>query len=314
MRRTALALGTLAILIAAGSAVPCAHAADSIEFVTEHLAESMMDNRYASLPLWSESGHAADSWTLDAQAAYSRTTVGGLASDGPLFSLGVKRSLGADWSFALLAFYDTLDLSATRDERPLATLVSDSIPLALPADASFSGLNGSALDMGAGVAMMRRSVSRWGELHWVGGLLWQSVDLRDYRFDYVVLSGASTGTTGTVDYSATYDHLVAYGGVGLVRQRGPWSFSPHVLAVLPEPQRGVEACITGPGFDICGDTASAGNGKHFGDPFVAFGLGIGYQPWGLTFDLGGTLAQALVEPFVHPGIEENWLLSFDWRF
>src|SRR5262245_20059619 len=103
MRLAIPAIGTVTILLLSGTAAPTAHAAESIEFVTEHLAESMMNNRYASLPLWAESAQGADDWTVDAQAAYSRTTVGGLASDGPLFSFSVKRAFGANWSLSVLA-------------------------------------------------------------------------------------------------------------------------------------------------------------------------------------------------------------------
>ena len=74
------------------------------------------------------------------------------------------------------------------------------------------------------------------------------------------------------------------------------------------------ARLTGPGFDLQGDTDAAGHGKHFGDPSLALGIDATYEPWGLSVDLGSTLSQATLERLVHAGIDANWSLAFGWRF
>jgi hypothetical protein len=89
---------------------------------------------------------------------------------------------------------------------------------------------------------------------------------------------------------------------------------PDRLTTAALPRRGVQGRITGTGFDVCGDTADAGNGKHFGDPFLALGMGVTYHPSGLTLDIGSVVAEALIEPIAHKGIDRNWILSLDWRF
>ncbi len=294
---------------------PASAAKEDIEFVAEHLAESTMDNRYASLPVWAGGSATELRWSGDVQGAFSRTTVGGLALSGPLLSAGVVRRLSSTWSVGALAFFDALKLTTDRDARPLNPSFSGAIPLTLPADAIFSRMDGAAKDYGAGLFARLRGEGGWlGERRWVGGLLWQRVSLRNYRWAYRLLTGPDAGGAGVIDYSADYSHIVPYAGLELLRSYGQWSFSPRVLAAMPLPRRGVQGCITGTHFDLCGDTASAGRGRHFGDPFVALGLGVTYEPWQLTVDLGSTLAQAVVEPFVHAGIDRNWLLSIDWRF
>lgn len=72
--------------------------------------------------------------------------------------------------------------------------------------------------------------------------------------------------------------------------------------------------ITGPGFDLRGNTEAAGYGKHIGDPSLTFGLDITYLPAHFTVDVGALLTQRLLEPFINKGIEANWLLSCQWRF
>lgn len=294
---------------------PSAHAAvEDIEFVAEHLAEAAMDNRYASLPLWAQATEN-DSWSRDLQGAFSRTTVGGLALEGPMISAAVTRPFSARWSAGAFAFLDALNFTAKRDRRPMNPLFSTAIPLALPADALFEGLDGSARDIGFGIFLARHGEGGWlGERHWIGGVLWQKVVLRDYRLAYTLLSGPDAGASGSIDYSADYNHVTPIAGLEVIRRFGHWSLSPRVLAAIPLPRRGVQGCITGAGFDLCGNTADAGHGKHFGDPFLALGMGIGYDPWGLTLDIGNAVAQTLVEPLAHKGIDRDWILSLDWRF
>ncbi|MGH3851797.1 MAG: hypothetical protein ACRDRT_19270, partial [Pseudonocardiaceae bacterium] len=69
-----------------------------------------------------------------------------------------------------------------------------------------------------------------------------------------------------------------------------------------------------PGFDLSGDTETAGNGKHFGDASLTVGFDLTYLPWGLTLDLGSLVSQALIEPLVHRGISRNWVVSGSLRF
>ena len=52
--------------------------------------------------------------------------------------------------------------------------------------------------------------------------------------------------------------------VGARFERGDWAWTPHALFAMPFPRRGVKGRITGDGFDIHGDTADAGAGKHYG--------------------------------------------------
>lgn len=279
-------------------------ATESFDFVAEHLAEAAMDNRYASLPVWGTT----------VQGGYMSVETGGLKLDGPTVSFAAGRALSRRWSVTALAVFDALSFAGERDQRPLEPLFSKSIPLSLPADARFTGLDGAARDIAAGFSLARRADGgRLGERLWVAGVLWQQLQLRDYRMTYTLTSGPDAGATGTIDYSADYTHVVPFAGFGMTLHAGRWSYSPHALAAVPLPRRGVEGCLSAAGSVYCGDTAAAGNGKHFGDPYLALGLALGYEPWGLTVDLGGTLVQALAEPFVHRGIDRNLMLSLEWR-
>ncbi len=83
---------------------------------------------------------------------------------------------------------------------------------------------------------------------------------------------------------------------------------------MPVPRRGVFTQVSGPGFALAGDTATAGQGKHFGDPSLALGIDLTWEPLGLSVDLGATLTQATLERAVHRGIDSNLALQLTWRF
>ena len=122
--------------------------------------------------------------------------------------------------------------------------------------------------------------------------------------------GALAGTTGTIDFDATYTHLVPFAGFEMARDYARWSTNAHMLVAWPIPRRGFVGHVTGPGFDIHGDTEDVGEGKHFGDPSLTIGYTLTYRPASLSIDLGTLLMQSVLEPRIHRGVEQNLLLSF----
>ncbi len=300
----------LLVLVLATAPAAIAAAAEDIEFVQEHIAEVPMDNRFAILPVWNSVGASERPWSFAAQAAMAKTVVGNLEAAGPMVSVAALRALDRRWSVGALAFYDKLDLTGDHDVRPLQTLFSPNTPFARPVMASFDDLDGRMLDYGVGLHVAIDSDSGWLGVHrWVGGVLWQRVELRDYRLTYRLLEGPSAGLTGQIDFDADYSHVTPFAGLELPRIGERWAVSPHVLVALPLPRRGVVGHITGPGFDLRGDTADVGEGKHFGDPSVTIGLDVTYLPARLSVDVGTLLTQRFGEPIIHKGIEANWVLS-----
>lgn len=304
-------VGTTMMATAALLPTVSAYAEEDIEFVQEHLPEVAMDNRYATLPVWTGSGETAGGLASNWQAGYSSTSAGELSISGPLFATGVYRPLNERWDFGVFAFYDRLRLKADLEQRDLQTLFAPSTPISRPVPAEFWGLDGTATDLGFGISVgWHRHEGFLGEHRWVGGVLWQRMSLEDYRFNYRVLKGPQAGLAGTIDFDADYAHVAPFVGLEFPRRYGRWSTNAHVLAALPLPRRGVVGHITGPGFDIHGDTADVGEGTHFGDPSLTLGYTVTYVPACLSVDLGTLLTQGLLEPKVHAGIDRNVVLSF----
>jgi len=315
-----LALMTAIVLLSRA-----ANAAESIEFIAEHLPEVAMDNRYASLPLWMPcEGQTADGAVrsddrdgheacIGANAGYARTQSGTLSLDGPMIALSAGWRLNDAFRLTAFAFFDDFGLASGIEHRPLEVTFA-AVPLALPAEGEFTGLDGTGRDVGLGLALNGSAHWHWlPRFEWSTGVLWQQVTLSHYQLDYRLLEGPDAGTTGTVDYSATYTHFAPFLGAGWPREHGAWTYVPHFQVVMPLPRRGFEGRITGPGFDIAGSTADRGN-TPFGDPSLTFGFNVTYVPWHLTIDLGSTITQALLESKIHEGVNRNLMLVASWEF
>lgn len=304
LRNHAPALALTVLVLAPGAA-----ATESILFVAEHLPEIAMDNRYAALPLWNScDGTGSRRYCYGIGLGYARTHSETLSIDGPMASMNVTRRLGENIHLTGFLFYDELALGSGVEHRPLEVGFA-SPPLTLPADAQFTGLDGNARDAGLGLALNGAADWRWlPSFEWSAGLMWQQVRLSDYRFDYLITGGPDAGVTGTLDYSATYSYVVPFIGAAWPRLHGAWRYTPHVQVAAPRPPAAIQGRITGPGFDLAGETGA------IGDSSMTIGFNVTYEPWSFTVDLGSTFTQALLEPHIHEGVKQDLMLSTFWSF
>jgi hypothetical protein len=275
-----------------------------------------MDNRYATLPIWiNDKDDQIQRTHVEVQGALSKLGSGNLDVSGPMFSIGLRNKVSSAWSVGGFVFDDPLRVHGSHDDRPLQTLFAPSTPIDRPVDAHFSDLSGTVSDVGAGfVVSEERHAHRLGDYVWLAGVMWQRVSLRDFRLNYEIAGGPSSGMTGQIDFDNTYTHFVPFVGIQIPRQRGSWLWNAHALYAMPLPRRGVVGHITGPGFDIHGDTQDVGAGKHFGDPSLTVGFTFTYVPAHLSVDIGTLASQALVERWTHRGIEQDYVLSLSWHW
>jgi hypothetical protein len=288
-----------------------AGAPEDIGFVSEHLPEIAMDNRYAQLPLWSSCA-TEDGYCPSLNVGYAATRSQTLSIEGPMFSVGLTHEAGR-WSMTGFAFYDPLRLRSASEQRPLDVDFAAGVPYRLPAPAEFSGLDGSAHDIGFGIALRRDAALPWlGHFAWTAGVSWQQMSLRDYRYDYRILTGPDAGSAGQIGYDADYRHVVPFAGMSWPGRGERWAYAPHFQVAIPLPRRGMDGRITGPGFDLAGNQAEVGAGKHFGDPSVTIGFDVTYLPWNLSVDLGTAVSQYLLEPRIHEGVDRDLLLTVRW--
>jgi hypothetical protein len=296
------------LLVAATSA---GAATEDMDFVAEHLPEAAMDNRLLSLPLSYADNLPVDEWSAQLQALASRIESGNLRLSGAGAGFGLRRQFGRSWAALGIAFFDRLPFSGDTERRPVAPIFSESFPVSLPADATLSNQRGDVTQWGIGVGMRYQPEGRPYSITF--GALRERVKLDGYRVDYRLTSGPSAGTAGTLDYSSNYPYWTPFATFEWRITRAAWQFSPRFSAGVPIPTWGWRGRITGPGFDVAGDTEKIGRGRHMGDSFGGFGFGITYSPWHLTVDAGALLNQMLLEQRIHEGVNRAWLLNFSWE-
>jgi hypothetical protein len=216
----------------------------------------------------------------------------------------------------LSAFYDRFPISGRASTEVLRPLWNDAIPLDLPEFVAVSAPGGDVDHSGIGAAWLWRPAAAAESRGWTWrfGAVYSRLEARDYAADYRVLSGASEGTEGVVEYSASYDFVspMVEGEFAWTGQR--WRVAPHASFFMPLPRRGFVGRLTGPGFDLTGDTASVGNGTHMGDSYLALGCRFEHRPSGLSADLGATLFAALAEGVVHKGVSRAIVLQLSWHW
>ena len=306
--RPLVAVGCCAVVLLCRAQFASA-ATEDIEYVSEHLVEVAMSHRYAALPVWPR--EATSRWGFTAQAGYSGTRTGELELAGPTLSVAVHRALNRGWTLSGFGFADDLSFSGSNDLRPMHVSFATGVPLSLPADAAFTDLQGSSRDVGLGLAASHVIGSGFlAGWRWTAGVLWQRLELSGYSTPYVVLSGPSAGATGTIDYSVQYSYTTPFAGISRAFPIGRWTIEPRFLLAAPLPRRGVEGRISGDGFDVSGDTSA----RNYGDPTPTIGLVVRYEPWGVEVDLGAALTEAVIEPLMHPGIDQNLAISAAWHF
>jgi hypothetical protein len=302
--RPALSWVLLAVATSASAAT------EDMDFVAEHLPEAAMDDRLLSLPLSYADNLPNREWSAQLEALASRTESGELRLSGQGVGAGLRRQLSRNWAVLGVAFFDRMTFSGDTEQRPVAPIFSASFPVSLPADATLSNPRGDVSQWGIGLGMRYQPQGRPYAITF--GAFRERVSLTGYRVDYQLTSGPSAGTAGTLDYSSRYPYWTPFATFEWRITRGAWQFSPRFSAGVPIPTWGWRGRISGPGFDVAGDTEKIGRGRHMGDSFGGFGFGVTYSPWNLTVDAGALLNQMLLEPRVHKGVARAWLLNFSW--
>ncbi len=311
-----IVLATLAIpLGAAIGIVPAAQAAvanpgEDIEFVTEHLPESAMNLRYLTLPLAAPSlaGSARGEWQFEAQVAGAKNGGGFVDVGGVLFGLGATRAISERWGFQAVGFYDAMSFSGGSGRDLFHPIFRNDIPLDLPEFATFSNPQGDLRHFGVGGGAVWQPAGR--ATTWTFGALWERLDLSGYTLDYRLVTGRNAGASGVLDHSATYDFVTPYVGWRHERPLGAnWTLAPRVIGALPLPRQGFIGRITGPGFDLSGETG----GLHMGDGYVGAGLVFEHARSGFGIDLGATVYHFGAERVIHKGIDQPIVVNFTWH-
>lgn len=282
-----------------------------IAWTAEHLPESVQDSRLLTLP-WPGHALVPGRWQMSFDLGWQSASAdlgevkGFLAAAGATWARSERLGLGG------FVFYDRFSISGDGSRELLRPSFSRDVPLALPAFADFTNPSGEIRHWGLGgqAAWQRQKTGSAWRRTVLAGAFFERLDVVGFRFDYELLSGSDTGTRGVLDWSASYDFVTPFVGIGWTRPLGSaWTVTPRLVAGQPLPRQRLESAITGPGFSMRGQ----GNGPAVGDGYLGGGLTFEHVPTGLALDVGSSLWYAGTEGVTHEGLTRAILVHLSWR-
>ncbi|MEZ5658370.1 MAG: hypothetical protein R3E83_07495 [Burkholderiaceae bacterium] len=286
-----------------------ASAEQSVDYVAEHILEVPMDMRYAAFPA-SPHDLARPQWQW--QLGLGRVTGGSLANTVPMLGLSRYVPVSASAGWLVGGFLDGYWFSGRAGPASMALSFARVPSLPAQFDVNIRDVSGSATHAGLFVSRVR-ALDSGARLQ--AGLAVERLDVAGLRVSFRTL-GLAQNFDATVDYAGVYNMItpfVSYESAPRVLGRD-WQTNWSARVAWPLPGRGFKGRLIGPGLDVSGDSASAGNGKHMPDMYLGLGYVFEHRPSGLRMDLGATLFSLATEPLVHREIGQALMLTIARRF
>lgn len=282
-----------------------------IAWTAEHLPESVQDSRLLTLP-WPGHALVPGRWQVSFDLGWQSASADLADARGVLAAAGATWARSERLGLGGFVFYDRIGISGDGTRELLRPSFSRDIPLALPAFADFTHPRGDVRHWGLGgqvVWQRQKTGSAWRRTLLVGAYF-ERLDVDGFRFDYELVSGPDAGARGELDWSASYDFVTPFVGIGWTRALRPaWTITPRLVAGQPLPRQGLEGTIRGPGFAVHGQSS----GPAMGDGYLGGGLAFELVPTGIVLDIGSSLWYAGTEGLTHEGLSQAVLVHLSWR-
>ena len=286
-----------------------AYAEESLDYIAEHLLEVPMDFRYSSLPQVPLDDKDPE-WRV--QGGLGSEAGGLMHADVATLSLQYYQPINRDSGFTFSVFYDPFRISGDNGpavvEPSFATLTNS--PQRINASVTSIEGNGFHVGVSGSYLFLRDNGASWQ----IGALL-ETIKAQKFviQFDSV---GLASNYSGELNYTSTYNALTPYVNYEFAPNNLAFGFVGNLKATFawPLPRVGFKGSISGPGFELSGDTDKAGNGTHIPDIFFGLGYSIEHPSTGWRFDVGTLAYLYVVEPRAHDQIDPPIFLSIAKAF
>jgi hypothetical protein len=287
-------------------------AEERLGFIAEHMIEVQSDARYLALPEI-ESPGVGDA---------SRFDVGYLGASGGVFSssalmLGLQHYFAStdqpSQGWMLGGFLDLIRFDGDSGDTTLDPQFASSFPFPVPLNITVQDISGDALHAGISLSFIKYTSPT---LAWQTGLVLEYYSVNELKVNFTTRD-LPANFDGFADYAADYHALTPFFSTRYFfpQQSENYRFSSRFVAAWPLPRRGFSGEVSGPGFDVSGNTDDAGNGTHIPDPFFGIGFTIeGKSPEdkspGWRLDIGTSLWLYVFEGKTHEGIDPPIFIHF----
>ncbi len=283
-----------------------AFAAESIDYVAEHLLEVPMDARYQAFPQSPEDLSQAETRL---QLGYAECGGSRMQNAVPMFSLQYYYPLKGRWSLLLGTFWDKYQISGNRGSAFAEPIYGDVPQLPKSFNVNMTAVTGDGSHYGVSFAV---NYHYRDNLNLQLGLALERLDVDRFRVEFDTVD-LENNFSGTLDYQAAYNIVTPYTALEwqpgfIIRHNIASRF--RVLFALPLPRVGFIGRVSGPDFDVEGDAKAAGYGAHIPDPYLAIGYTLEHKSSGWRVDIAAPLYTRLYEPVAHREIDNPLTVSF----
>jgi len=290
-------------------AVPAITAAqEELGFTAEHMIEAQMDARYVALPEIELQTNGDRSTRFG--IGYMATAGGPTKSSNVLLDVQTFRPMPNHerWALVLGGFVDLIRFDGTAGNVTIDPNFVSTSPFDAPLDTDVLDVSGDALHVGLSVAAARRISERSA---WQVGAMLEYYDVDAFKVDF--RTRGPGGFDGTVDYAGNYNSItpfVTFRHVFPHRSDG-FVYSSRLFMAWPLPRRGFHGLISGPDFELAGDSKTAGTGTNIPDGFAGAGFAIESAKHRWRVDVGASLWIYLAENKGHEGIDPPLYVHFN---
>jgi len=290
-------------------AMPATAATDEeLGFTAEHMIEAQMDARYMALPEIELPTNDAVGWRFG--MGYMTTSGGPTTSANLLLDVQRFTPLANHerWAVVLGGFVDLIRFDGTGGTVTIDPNFLRTPPFDTPLVADVLDVSGDALHMGFSVAAARQVSASSA---WQAGVMLEYYDVGE--FEVAFRTGGPAGFDGMLDYAGNYDSITPFVTFRHIfpRRSERFTYSSRALLAWPTPRRGFQGQLSGPGFQLEGDSEAAGTGRHIPDGFAGLGFAIESVAHRWRVDVGASVWLYLAENKGHEGVDPPLYVHFN---
>lgn len=249
---------------------------------------------------------------------YSTVDAGVVQLNGNGLTLAFDRAFRDGWGYQFLLLANQHNVGISGNE-VLNTPFAKNVPLDLPERAEFSNGKGRITFTALGAALVYDPLLKGKDSQSLP--LSFGVQVATMKFDgvsthYRMTSGTSTGSQGDLDLNGEYSFVMPFFAAHwFFPVRENWLLVPSVRFAKALESVGQKGRMTGPGFDVSGNSEATGyTDANFDLWLVSPGFTISYRPWNLSSNVGASLFRYMMPGLTSDGVNKTVLFSLAWSW
>lgn len=277
--------------------------AEDLDYVAEHILESVMNARYSALPAPEFDG-TKNSQRI--QAGYFNFTGGSLDTHGVLLAYQTERPIQNSKAALIYGFFFDIQNIGKSKDTTIAKLTDLSTNPKHLVDANIRSARGQGTHSGVSISYLKPINEK---LLWQVGASLNYFKASNYKVELTTTS-ESPNFDATMDYSQSYNNISPFATLNWFHDpiKNRYVVSGRLIAIFPLPRKDFKRDEEHSSFNVYVD----GNDKHIPDPYAGFSYSIEDIKTHWKADIGTTIWTYFIEGQMHKGIENPIVFTFSY--